>query len=77
MSRFISAVMAIVLIMVAILIGFLSCSPVNIAGTLASFITGLPTSSLCYSLFPSIVGTIAGIVFTVLGAVAVLATVLG
>lgn len=81
MSRFLSAVMAAVLLTVAIIIGLLSCSPVNIVGTalgnLSTFLTGLPSTALCYPLFPSIVGTVAGILFTVLGGVAIYATLLG
>jgi len=73
--------MACVLLMTALLIGLLSCSPVNIAGTvlgdLSTWLTGIPTTTLCYPLLPALVGTIAGIVFTVLGGVAVAATILG
>jgi hypothetical protein len=84
MSRLISAIMACVFFMVALLIGYLSCSPVNIVGVglynLATWITGIPALSgvgSCYALFPAIVGTIAAIVLSILGAVAVGATILG
>jgi hypothetical protein len=77
MSRFISAIMACVLFCLAILVTALSCSPVSIVGALGTWLLDIPTTSLCYAFFPAIVGTIAGIVLSVLGGVAVLSTVLG